>query len=333
MKTLAMAFVVLISLLLVRPANADPATAKQHFDQASAAYKAGRYREAAELFSRAYEVDRHPEILFNIARSYEKAGDDPKALENYRRYLQRVPESTDRALVEQRIEEIVQRIEAPRLQRLKVLSTPGGARVVLDGVEVGKTPWSGELETGKHTIVLERPGFLPATREVTVTRGRPVALDVTLEEPSLTPASGSAPPPPETLGLGAGSGTSSVTRMPYADAIELEEEPAVRPLTWVAFGVGVAALGGAVGFELARRSAEEDADAALTQVEHRERYETMEDRQLASRILAGVGAAAMVTGGVLLIVDLSRDRKPERVGFGFGCQQGACGVAARGRLP
>jgi tetratricopeptide (TPR) repeat protein len=50
------------------------------------AFKAGRFSEAAEAFVRAHEVDPSASLLWNAARSYDKAGDQPRAREAYQQY-------------------------------------------------------------------------------------------------------------------------------------------------------------------------------------------------------------------------------------------------------
>lgn len=50
-------------------------------------YSDGRYREAAELMKKAYELDPHPRLIYNAARAYDQAGDLSTALEHYRNYV------------------------------------------------------------------------------------------------------------------------------------------------------------------------------------------------------------------------------------------------------
>lgn len=47
-------------------------------------------------------------------------------------------------------------------QRLRVISTPDGATVVVDERELGRTPLELDLSTGAHTVRVARPGFAPA---------------------------------------------------------------------------------------------------------------------------------------------------------------------------
>ena len=85
-------------LLVVSTAQAapgvDPPIGRQLFDQARAAYDAGRYREAAEVFQRLYALQPLPALLFNEAqawrRDFELTGQRDsarRAFELYRRYL------------------------------------------------------------------------------------------------------------------------------------------------------------------------------------------------------------------------------------------------------
>ena len=70
-------------------------------------------------------------------------------------------------------------------------------------------------------------------------------------------------------------------------------------------GAGVATLGGALTFELLRQSSERAAEDDPTQVGYHDHLETMKSRRTTARVLAGVGGALVVTGGVLLTIDLT----------------------------
>jgi hypothetical protein len=94
-------------------------------------------------------------------------------------------------------------------------------------------------------------------------------------------------------------------------------------------------LGAAVGFEIMRRSAEDDARQANTQVEAKAAFDTMESHQMTSRILAGVGGAALLAGGILLVFDLSRSETEStaaQAAFAGGCAPSGCALLVRGSL-
>lgn len=59
--------------------------------------------------------------------------------------------------------------------KVRVDSAPQGATVYIDDKAngaVGVTPWAGKLTRGKHTIIVEMEGYLPATKTITVARTR-----------------------------------------------------------------------------------------------------------------------------------------------------------------
>jgi PEGA domain-containing protein len=60
--------------------------------------------------------------------------------------------------------------------RLTVASAPVGAAVLVDGKEVGLTPWSGELKLGDHAVQVRRAGYLIAERAVTLRANRDAHL-------------------------------------------------------------------------------------------------------------------------------------------------------------
>lgn len=55
--------------------------------KAAAAYKEGNYDKAVELFEQAYELQAVPNLLFNIAKVYEKLEDWDAAIANYRKFV------------------------------------------------------------------------------------------------------------------------------------------------------------------------------------------------------------------------------------------------------
>jgi tetratricopeptide (TPR) repeat protein len=71
------------------PSKESPALtqARALFVEGEAHYQAGRYVLAAERFLKAYELSGKPALLFNLANTYERAGDYEKAAKYLRLYL------------------------------------------------------------------------------------------------------------------------------------------------------------------------------------------------------------------------------------------------------
>ncbi len=75
----------------------------QLFNQSEASYRAGRFREAADLLRQAYDLLRSPTLLYNLARALESDGDLKGALAAYRQYLRDEPKIPDRPAIESRV--------------------------------------------------------------------------------------------------------------------------------------------------------------------------------------------------------------------------------------
>lgn len=70
---------------------------------------------------------------------------------------------------------------------LRVESTPAGARVIVEGREVGRTPWEGRLPAQGYTVTLRIEGFQPGEERVILEAGVARELRLSLE---------ALPPPP-----------------------------------------------------------------------------------------------------------------------------------------
>lgn len=70
---------------------------------------------------------------------------------------------------------------APTTGAVNVRSTPYLSEVFVDGDSMGYTPAKIALAPGKHTFRVEKPGYKVWTKEITITVGSELTLDVTLE--------------------------------------------------------------------------------------------------------------------------------------------------------
>lgn len=69
--------------------DAETDQAEKHFIEGKKLYDEGKFAEAIEQLLEAYKLRPAPPILLNVARTYEKLDDKPKALEFYRLFLQK----------------------------------------------------------------------------------------------------------------------------------------------------------------------------------------------------------------------------------------------------
>jgi tetratricopeptide (TPR) repeat protein len=288
-------------------AEARRSAAKEKFDQGVAAYKAQRYQDAVKLFMEADAMAPSSALSFNVARAFEKLEDISGALRWYRDFLRRSPQASNAVEVRAKVAELAAALSQRGVQQVSILSEPPGATVLLDDQNVGVTPLTRDTAPGKHRLVLRLEGYAEQNTELRLEPQTP--QDVLLQ---LVPAS--AAPPPNRVA------TSADDRAPLARG------PRFGVVPYVVMGAGAAGLLGALGFEISRRSADSDAEQA-PQTEFQDRYDAMESRQTTARVLAGVGGALLVTGGVLFLVDRQREPGP---GVAVGCTGAGCGLFARG---
>jgi tetratricopeptide (TPR) repeat protein len=247
----------------------DPARfahAKALFEKGAAAYAAGRYYEAIELF---LEVDRlYPsaQLSFNIAKAYDNLGSRPGALRSYREYLRRAPDAPDKDAITTRVHDLETALAERGIQQLSVTSDPEDALVLLDEKPVGLTPWTGETWPGRHRIVVQKAGF--SDRELVMELDPLKAQNVTLELARAPINAPTAPPP--------------VAK--HAEPWPMTRKMSV--LTWATLAAGTAALGTAIAVEVASGSKSSGISPATA-------------------FFAGIGTAATAVGGVMLYFDLS----------------------------
>lgn len=289
--------------------------ARRLYSEAEQAFAAGDYRKAIDLFRQADKQVPRAELEYNIALAYEAMGDKPSALEAYRSYLRRSPASSDRSEVEANVARLAKDLGKVQLQQLTVVTSPAGATVLIDAQAKGFSPWTGEVQTGRHQLTVRRIGSHDAMQNVSMGVDQPLEVNLVLaEDPAIQAA--------------------EQARLAQLRTQQLEQNrptllQRIQPITWGLVGAGAAGLVGAGAFEQARANSEDDARLAATQLAAERELESAESQQTTARVLLGVGAGAMVLGGVFLYIDLSRE--PESATqLTAGCAGRRCGMYARG---
>lgn len=325
--------------LAAQEASVDPtseqgkrAEGKARYERGAQAYSAGRYKDAIDYFLQADALASSAALSFNIARAYEKIGDDAASLQWYRDFRRRAPDAKNGPEVDERIRALEGMLAKKGVQQVTILSTPLGATVIVDEQPVGVTPFTGQFPPGRHKVVLSLRGYLDSEQRLELAADRAQDLNVPLVpgraaspaagEPLVAPGAGNAPTP------------VARTRLVDARAPAAPSGPRFGPAPWIGMGAGVAVLGASLAFELSRRSAERAALADGTQVGYQEKLEREQSRQSTARLLAVVGGALFATGGTLLIIDLSTrpKRAQEQAQVGISCLPGLCGLDVRGHF-
>jgi hypothetical protein len=237
--------------------------ARAHFRAGMEHYQARRFREAIQSFGLAAQLVPSADLWFNIARSYEQLNEPALAAEHYQRYLRDRVDPPDRAEIEQQISALQERAEADRAARrtrpttgtLRVEASVAGSEVRIDDRVIGRAPIALPLSLvpGRHTVSVAREGYVPFRSEVQIAAGVPTAA--------------------------------------YADQVRATEYRAIRGAriwTWVVGGLGVAALGTAVGIGVVASGQASDGDMPTAR-----RTATVSDIFLGSAIVLAVGATLL----------------------------------------
>ena len=165
---------------------ADPALvqAKRHFEQGLILYQEGNFGVAVAEFQAAYDAHPSAGILKNIALAQKSLFRYAEAVANLTRYLAEQARITDADRVE--VNQLIAEMKA-LLVDVTLTVTPAGARVVVDGREVGVAPLGRlQLVGGPHLLDVTADGYEKAHRELVVVAGQPQALDVALKFIPLT---------------------------------------------------------------------------------------------------------------------------------------------------
>ena len=249
MKRAAIALLLAATPALAAPKKeapkADQKDADKHFKSGVALYKEGKFTEALAEFERAYEIAPHPLVLNNIAACHRELSQYGEAVKYYKRFLDegkgKVPPAR-LAEAKKDLDDILARVAS-----ITVAANVDGAKVSLDGNELGTAPLDGPLMVppGEHKLGARAPGKKDAERAVRVASGDKVEVKLELADaPVEAPPTETvhqrveAPPPPaparKHFAVGAAFGTNL---MRVADTGAPSLELAYAPLDRLEIGL------------------------------------------------------------------------------------------------
>jgi tetratricopeptide (TPR) repeat protein len=268
----------------------DPsAMARRFFNSGQKAFAEGRFTDAAKAFEEAYRIKPHPAPLINAGDAWEKAGEYAQAARTYQRVLE-MDEATeqDRADAVDRLSRL-----NPKLGIIELIGEQSlRARVDDDEFRGGSRVY---VFPGEHKVTLvDVDGAKVRTLDVAAGTTRSVDLG------TLRP--GEKDQPEETAAARPIDSTPDGT----------EQRGGIRPLTWVAFGVGAVGVAGAVYFGLQVN----DAEQSYNDDPNRDDLDRFNQNKLFTNVSLGVAAVGVGVGTFFLIQDLGKKKKPaEPVGM------------------
>ncbi|MBW2530147.1 MAG: tetratricopeptide repeat protein [Deltaproteobacteria bacterium] len=309
MRTLSSLMVVgMLATLRIAAAVASEDVAREAFDEGRALFEEERYEEAADAFTRAYELKPNWKLLYNLGQSQAAARHYGLALVTFERYL---AEGGDE-LADSRRDEVLAEVE--RLRKMVgslEIRGPDGARVFVDDTERGIVPLPGLVHVVaglEHRVLVQLGVETLLERTVRVSGGQTMVIDLgdPEAEAEVGPEEEQRPPPP--------SEPPPVTPEQPAPAGDSGITP-LQTLGLVMVGVGGALLaGGAVtgGMTLSLDGEVEDGcpDGECAPDMH-DTLERRDNLALATDVLLGVGVAAAVVGATMVFVGGAGDKGEE----------------------
>lgn len=157
----------LLALCLAgRAARADDLAdeADLQFRLGAERYTAADYRGALEHFLASNRLVKNRNVVFNLARSYEKIGQFPEAFRYYSAALAEETDPASRARITQALSEL-----RPHVAVIDVETAPPGATLYVDRKDLGgrgESPRVLGLAGGSYRIIAELPGYYPAEATV-----------------------------------------------------------------------------------------------------------------------------------------------------------------------
>jgi hypothetical protein len=276
------------------------AQARAAATQGLKALQDGRYKDALDLCTRAETLMHAPTHLLLIARAQTKLGHLVEAQEAYFKIeREHLAAGAPRAFVDaQSAAAEEQSALAPRVPTLKVDvegTSPSDLQITLDG-----TPYSSAMigiaspiNPGSHTLAVTSASATADPVTVTVAEGAKQNVTLILKATAVaeTPAQ-SAPP--------AAAETVPEAPPPRQDGLTIAG--------WIGVGVGVAGLAAGTLFVVKNHNDRNDANALCGSMgcpdSKKSEIASFDDNANSAATLSwvsyGVGAAGLVTGGVLL---------------------------------
>jgi serine/threonine-protein kinase len=320
-KTCAVVAVAAIQAMLATGALAQSpdnrkVTAEALFETGRQLVAAGKYAEACPKFADSQRLDASTATLLNLASCWENLGRTASAWETYReaQSAAHVAGRQDYYATAERHANAL----APKLARITihVPEATDGIQIERDGVVVGRAEWGLAIpvDTGAHAFAATAPGRKAWATTIDVLQDG-AALTVTVPEleplPFETPPLAGKAPPTATTGQNPTLLAPGVAEPSNDNRANGSSQ---RTIAWVVGGLGVVGLGVSVGFAVVAKNKYNDSLSSCLSTDHdkcdAQGLQQRGDARTAgdaATVALGLGAAAVVAGGILWFTAPHRD--------------------------
>ena len=295
------------------PPGSSEAKAKHHFHLAQTHKEIGEYRQAAKEFLNAYELYKDPAFFFNAGEMYRLAGDHKLAVKYFKMYLTQHPngrvaraaKSTIRQLQTKAELQIAKEKLAEESARRKALEErEAAAQLTREAETAAAARARQEAEAKARRDVQAAEAKAKRAVEIAEAKAKQAAEEAAAakaEAEKVKAAAESAPS--ETV--------AAPARVEEDGSWSVEKRLKVAGIATGA--VGVVSLG--VGAYFGINSTSDNSDLETLKVDRKFNPNTIDDRdssETAFYVLTGVGAAALITGGVLYYLGDGATENPEQ---------------------
>lgn len=235
----------------------DPETiqfVRRTFNAANAAYDAGDYERARQLYLQAYKINATANITFNLARAELKLS---RFVEAARHFSACTRAEDAQPSLRQSAREALQEAER-HVGKLLIDVNVDGADVFVDAESFGPSPIPGQavyVAPGRHVASARKDLVGEATRTIEVDAGQSVAIALKIEQPTIERARSS-----EIQGTGNDRNTASGSSEARPASTDRGPTSTRSVVLWTGAGVAVASLGFATYFALKGNASANDAD-------------------------------------------------------------------------
>lgn len=181
----------LLFAVLISPVSAHSAAppqqelvsrAQEHVDRGDALFDKRRYEQAIDEYTSALALAPHPDLVWNIGRSYEELQRYGQAVYYFEQYRTLDVTEADRELASARIRKLGPMAKASVRGTLVVKGPLALCRCVLGGISIGQgiEVVSG-VKPGRYRLTLECPGYQVFSKVVRIEASKRLVLQPKLE--------------------------------------------------------------------------------------------------------------------------------------------------------
>ncbi|MFT3713807.1 MAG: hypothetical protein QM817_39615 [Archangium sp.] len=270
------------------PGESETARFKAAFERGEAHFQAADYGAAIASFKEADRMRVTPEVAYDLAKCFEKLGDEPYTIFYYRLYMKRAPSAPDTLEVAEKVGTVIARLESEG-QGFLEFDAPRANSVTLNNKKYVEPPIAIFLAPGDYEVKADFPSG-SKTMSIQIRTGKTTTVSFEPVSPPMVPLE------------------NALTEEMVARGLESPAGPPMSGLrigSFIVFGAGVAALIGGIA---AGASSSSDATGAKNKSLSVSQAQALADsangKAIGANLLFGVGGAAVVGGALMFVFSM-----------------------------